>query len=158
MPLAIEPCGGFGAEKFGGIAGGGLQGFHRGEAGLDEIGELVVEAEAGEDEDRGSGVGAGEEWNAGAVHVGDHFQIAREIFFAELERIVLQVGNHFVVEALPGDIAPVGGDVFAERIVGEIALIEKRAAALPGERWALPGLRFGEQREQARCIFSDRWW
>ena len=120
---------------------------------FDEIGEFVVEAEAGEDEDAGSGVGAGEEWNAGAVHVGNHFQIAREIFFAEFERIFLQVGHHLVVEALPGDIAPIGRNVFAERIVCEVALIEECAAALPGERRALPRLRFGEQREKCVAFF-----
>src|SRR3984957_10313350 len=145
--------GGFGAEEFCGIAGRGLQGFHGSEARLDEIGEFVVEAEAGEDVDAGSSVGSCEERNAGVVHVGDHFQVAREIFFPECERIFLQLGNNFVVEALPGDIAPVRGDVFAKRIVGEIALIEKCAAALPGERWALPGVCVCEQRQQSGAFF-----
>ena len=75
--------GGLGAEEFRGIAGGGLQRFHRSESGFDEVGEFIVEAEAGEDEDPGRGIGAGEKRHAGVVHVGDHFQIAREIFFAK---------------------------------------------------------------------------
>src|SRR5579871_126269 len=145
--------GGFGTEEFGGVARGGLQRFHRSKASLDEIGEFVVEAESGENEDGGGSVGAGQEWNSGVVHIGDHFQIARKVFLAEWEWIFLQVGNHLVVETLPGDIAPVGRDIFGERVVRQVALIEKSAAALPDQRWALPRLRFGEQRQKLATFF-----
>jgi hypothetical protein len=62
----------------------------------------------------------------------DHLQIAREIFLAKRERILQKIRHHFVSEALPGYIAPVGGNVFVERIVGEVALVEEGAATLPG--------------------------
>jgi hypothetical protein len=47
-------------------------------------------------------------------------------------------------EAPPGDIAPVGRDIFVERLMLLIQLIEKFTAALPGQRGALPGLGAGE--------------
>ena len=48
-------------EKFGGIDGGGLQGFERRETGSDEALEFFVEAEARENVDAGRRVGSGEE-------------------------------------------------------------------------------------------------
>jgi hypothetical protein len=77
-----------------------------------------------------------------------HLQIGGEIFLAELQRIVLKAGHHFVCEALPGDIAPVGGNIFVERVVLQVALVEKGAAALPGERGHLPDFVLRELTKQ----------
>jgi imidazolonepropionase-like amidohydrolase len=45
--------------------------------------------------------------------------------------------------------AGVGGSVPGERVAGEITFAKEPLAVLPDQRWHLPGLVFGEQRDQS---------
>src|SRR5260370_1427338 len=93
----------------------------------------------------------------GAMQRANHLQIASEIFLAQLQRIVQQPRHHFLGESFPSDIAPVRRDVLVERIVLQVALVEKSAAALPCERGNLPGVALRQQtNERIALLFVLR--
>jgi len=72
---------------------------------------------------------------------------------AQLQRIMHEAGHHFVGETFPGDIAPVSRNIFIERIVLQVALVEKGAAALPGQRGHLPDLAVSEFEDERVASF-----
>ncbi len=72
-------------------------------------------------------------------------RLSREVFLAQRQRIAQKVRHHFIGEAAPGYIAPVGRNVLVEWIVLQVALVEKGSAALPGQRGYLPCLVLRQQ-------------
>jgi len=93
-------------EELGGGEGGGAEGLGRREAGADEVGELLVEAEAGKDVGVG-GIGAGEEGDTGVMEGGGEVQLVRETAAAGGGGAP---GGHLGEQALPVGL-PGGGAV-----------------------------------------------
>src|SRR5207245_1676815 len=146
----------FHTEKPCRIAGGCLQRLHGGKASLDKIGKLVVQTESGHDVDSRCCVGSCHKGHSGAVESADHLKISCEVFPTQCEWIVYDIWHHLLCEAAPGDVPPVGRNVAVERLVLQVALVTKRASALPGERGHLPGLALSKQLHQTVALLRVR--
>ena len=116
--------------------------------GRHEFGELIVQAEARDDIHAGRGVRTGHERHTRAVQRSDHREVAMPVFLTAVERVLANVDHDLVREPMPGDIAPVAGDITGKRLMLLVEQIQQRLPPLPGEGRHLPDLLLSQSADE----------